>query len=45
MEAVVQDYKAGLITMQEANRRIKEIATQMEMIENGQKTIDIDKEV
>ncbi len=43
MQGVVDDFKAGLIQMPEAVKKVKEIAVEMELIENGQTIIGLDK--
>lgn len=42
LQQVVEDYKSGLISMNEAKKRIKQISDEMEMLENGQEELALD---
>lgn len=44
IDLVVKNCKAENITIAEAAKEIKEIAAVMELIENGQRVITLDKE-
>jgi len=44
LSQIILDWKAGLIDEKQARQKIFEIGCEMELIESGQKVIDLDKE-